>query len=208
MVQAKILRRTRAQWPGRNETRNRILRAGTFAEGRRGIPRKRGTGGGATMGGDAHRSPPPAAFCLLCRRGQRRSPRRAKPCEAARPTDVTAHGGAGGHMGPPLQRLRRITAGRENGRGKPLPYKVPGKYTPAENWRAGLGPAPTAIPELVRQLKSFSSRKINRISNVPKRAIWQRGNYEHILRNQQDFDKAAVYIAENPARRLEREEFE
>ena len=48
-------------------------------------PRKfRGSGGGATMGGDAHRSPPPAAFCLLCRRGQRRSPRRAKPCEAAR----------------------------------------------------------------------------------------------------------------------------
>ena len=48
-------------------------------------PRKfRGSGGGATMGGDAHRSPPPAAFCLLCRRGQRRSPRRAKSCEAAR----------------------------------------------------------------------------------------------------------------------------
>ena len=38
--------------------------------------------------------------------------------------------------------------------------------------------------------------------------IWQRGYYEHILRNQQDFDKAAGYIAENPARRLEREEFE
>ena len=49
--------------------------------------------------------------------------------------------------------------------------------------RAGLGPAPTAIPELVRQLKSFSSRKINRISNVPKRANWQRGYYEHILPN-------------------------
>ena len=126
-------------------TWNRILRAGTSAEGYRDNPRKRGSGGGATMGGDAHRSPPPAAFCLLCRRGQRRSPRRAKPCEAARPTDVTAHGGAGGHMGPPLQRLRRITAGRENGRGKPLPYKVPGKYTPAENWRAGRGPAPTLL---------------------------------------------------------------
>ena len=57
-------------------------------------PRKfRGSGGGATMGGDAHRSPPPAAFCLLCRRGQRRSPRRAKPCkvrraESSRPTGV------------------------------------------------------------------------------------------------------------------------
>ena len=66
--------------------------------------------------------------------------------------------------------------------------------------RAGLGPAPTAIPELVRQLKSFSARKINKISNEPKRAIWQRGYYEHVLRSQQDFDGAAQYIRGNPAR--------
>ena len=71
--------------------------------------------------------------------------------------------------------------------------------------RAGLGPAPTAIPELVRQLKSFSSRKINKISIAPKRAIWQRGYYEHILRNHQDFDEAAEYIQSNPVRRLDRE---
>ena len=79
-------------------TWNRILRAGTSAEGYRDNPRKRGSGGGATMGGDAHRSPPPVAFCLLCRRGQRRSPRRAKPCkvrraESSRPTDVMVHEG-------------------------------------------------------------------------------------------------------------------
>ena len=98
-ISTEILHCIRAQWPGRNETRNRILRAGTFAEGRRGIPRKRGTGGGATMGGDAHRSPPPAAFCLLCRRGQRRSPRRAKPCEAARPISVMVRRGRAG-LGP------------------------------------------------------------------------------------------------------------
>ena len=73
--------------------------------------------------------------------------------------------------------------------------------------RAGLGPAPTSIPELVRQLKSFSARKINKISNEPKRAIWQRDYYEHILRNQQDCDEAAGYIAGNPVRRLEREGF-
>ena len=84
MEQAEILHRIRAQWPGRNHTRNRILRAGNFAEGCRGIPRRWGSGGGATMGGDAHRSPPLAAFWSLCRRGQRDSPRRAKPCEAAR----------------------------------------------------------------------------------------------------------------------------
>ena len=31
------------------------------------------------MDGYVHRSPPPAAFWFLCRRGQRNSPRRAKP---------------------------------------------------------------------------------------------------------------------------------
>ncbi len=77
-------------------------------------PRKfRGSGGGATMGGDAHRSPPPAAFCLLCRRGQRRSPRRAKPCkvrraESSRPTGITAHGD--GRAGvPPLRHGKKVS---------------------------------------------------------------------------------------------------
>ena len=44
MAQAGILYCTRAQWPGRNEIRNRILRAGTFAETYRGILRKWGSG--------------------------------------------------------------------------------------------------------------------------------------------------------------------
>ena len=56
--------------PEEIKPRNRILRAGTFADGCRGISRKWGSGGEATMGGDAHRSPPPAAVCLLCRRGK------------------------------------------------------------------------------------------------------------------------------------------
>ena len=84
IVPAEILHRTRAQWPGKIKTRNRILRAGTSAEGCRGIPRKRGTGGGATMGGDAHRSPPPAILWFLSHRWARNSPSRAKPCETAR----------------------------------------------------------------------------------------------------------------------------
>ena len=46
MEQAEILHRIRAQWTGRNHTRNRILRAGNFAEGCRGIPRRWGSGGG------------------------------------------------------------------------------------------------------------------------------------------------------------------
>ena len=93
-------------------------------------PRKfRGSGGGATMGGDAHRSPPPAAFCLLCRRGQRRSPRRAKPCkvrraESSRPTGVMVHGGRAATRGRPYGDPRPLP--RYGGRGKPLPYGMNG----------------------------------------------------------------------------------
>ena len=40
--------------------------------------------------------------------------------------------------------------------------------------------------------------------NLTLGPLWQRGYYEHILRNQEDFDAAADYIHTNPIRRLER----
>ena len=56
-----------------------------------------GAGGGATMGGDAHRSPPPAAFWFLFRRRKRNSPKGRNPvrrrAESSRPTDVMVYGG-------------------------------------------------------------------------------------------------------------------
>ncbi len=70
--------------------------------------------------------------------------------------------------------------------------------------RAGLGPAPTPLPELVRQLKSFSARKINLLRGTPGTPLWQRGYYEHVIRNQEDFYAAAEYILTNPTRRVER----
>ena len=72
------------------------------------------------------------------------------------------------------------------------------------NDRAGLGPAPTALPELVRQLKSFSSRRINQLRGTPGAPLWQRGYYEHVIRNQDDFDAAAEYILTNPTRNVEK----
>ena len=109
-------------------------------------PRKfRGSGGGATMGGDAHRSLPPAAFCLLCRRGQRRSPRRAKPCkvrraESSRPTGVMVHGGRAATRGRPYGDPRPLP--RYGGRGKPPPLR--GERGNISWWRIGGRPQRTA----------------------------------------------------------------
>ena len=69
-----------------------------------------------------------------------------------------------------------------------------------DDGRAGLGPAPTALTEVVRQLKSFSARRINRLRNSSGCPLWQRGYYEHVIRSREDFRSCAEYIANNPAK--------
>ena len=71
--------------------------------------------------------------------------------------------------------------------------------------RAGLGPAPTALSEIMRQFKTFSARRINALRKTPGAPLWQRSYYEHVIRNQQDLDETAAYILGNPARWAERE---
>ena len=71
---------------------------------------------------------------------------------------------------------------------------------PVPPCRRGGTPGPPALPKIINAFKSLTTRKAG-IS------LWQRDYYEHILRNQQDFDEAAGYIAGNPVRRLEREGF-
>ena len=71
---------------------------------------------------------------------------------------------------------------------------------PAPPCRRGGTPGPPALPKIINAFKSLTTRKAGT-------SLWQRGYYEHILRNQQDFDEAAGYIAGNPVRRMEREGF-
>ena len=107
------------------KTRNRTLRAGNFAKGRRGIPHKRGSGGGATMGGDAHRSPPPAAFWFLFRRGKRNSPKGRNPvrrrAESSRPTDVMVYGQRAATWGRPYNVSGGLQQDGKTGGASPSP---------------------------------------------------------------------------------------
>ncbi len=75
----------------------------------------------------------------------------------------------------------------------------------SEGGAVGLGSAKTtakqhALPEIVRALKSFSSREINRLRGTPGAAVWQRNYYEHIIRDQDQLARARAYIADNPRR--------
>jgi REP element-mobilizing transposase RayT len=64
--------------------------------------------------------------------------------------------------------------------------------------RAGHGPAPTALPEIIRQFKTFSARRVNALRGVAGVPVWHRNYWEHIIRNAESYEKIALYIAQNP----------
>lgn len=73
------------------------------------------------------------------------------------------------------------------------------------NERAGLKPAPTTktihpLSEIVRALKTFSSRKINERNGTQGCPLWQRNYYEHIIRSDSMYTTISDYIKENPKR--------
>lgn len=61
------------------------------------------------------------------------------------------------------------------------------------------------IPEIIRQFKTFSSKRINSISDIQnnirsQQKIWQKSYYEHIIRNQEEYIRITKYIIENPVK--------
>jgi len=68
---------------------------------------------------------------------------------------------------------------------------------------AGLKPAPTGqrkrypLSEIVRGFKTFSSRHINEIRNMPGIPVWQRNYYEHVVRNENKLNLIRQYILNN-----------
>jgi len=67
---------------------------------------------------------------------------------------------------------------------------------------ADLESAPTgnhSLSEIVRQFKSFSTRRINLARNQKGCPVWQRSFYDHIIRNNISLAKIREYIHTNPA---------
>ena len=54
------------------------------------------------------------------------------------------------------------------------------------------------LSEIVRALKSHSSRRINELRKMPGINVWQRNYYEHIVRGDADFARIQNYILNNP----------
>ncbi len=76
--------------------------------------------------------------------------------------------------------------------------------------RAGTRPAPT-LADIIGAFKSITTlayiRGVDKLGwpQFDKR-LWQRNYYEHIIRNQRDYERVASYIAENPTNWLDDEE--
>jgi putative transposase len=59
-------------------------------------------------------------------------------------------------------------------------------------------PVSGSIPTIVRLFKSSVAKRINEVHSTPQQPVWQRGYYEHIIRNDKELDNIPRYIIGNP----------
>ena len=64
----------------------------------------------------------------------------------------------------------------------------------------GANPRRHGLPEVVRACKTFSSRRINALRNRGGAQVWQRGYYEHVIRDEMSLRRLPDYIDTNPLR--------
>jgi REP element-mobilizing transposase RayT len=57
-----------------------------------------------------------------------------------------------------------------------------------------------ALPKLIGRFKMLSSKGINEMRGTPGRPVWQRNYYEHVIRNDDEMNRAREYIINNPAK--------
>jgi len=51
---------------------------------------------------------------------------------------------------------------------------------------------------IINLFKSRTTRIINNIEHTIGQAVWQRSYYDHIIRNEQEWDRCRLYIQSNP----------
>lgn len=67
-------------------------------------------------------------------------------------------------------------------------------------------PVPGSLPTIIRAFKAAVSRRWHQTQKSSASPLWQRGYYEHVIRNDSDLQRIREYIANNPLRwELDRE---
>jgi REP element-mobilizing transposase RayT len=57
-----------------------------------------------------------------------------------------------------------------------------------------------ALPKLTKSLKSVTGRRANAMLGLLGGPFWQDESYDHLVRNEREFDRIRGYIEENPVR--------
>lgn len=68
-------------------------------------------------------------------------------------------------------------------------------------------PVPGSIPTIIRSFKSETTRRINNLRKSPGAKVWQRNYYEHVIRDENDYEKIFEYILTNPQNWLKDNEY-
>jgi putative transposase len=64
--------------------------------------------------------------------------------------------------------------------------------------RISKGPAPGSIGAIIGSFKSAATRRVRAFTNNREKRLWQRNYYEHIVRNERDYQAIYEYILANP----------
>jgi len=83
--------------------------------------------------------------------------------------------------------------GRGSGRGT-------ARRAPTGTERRFGHPIAGSLPTIVGAFKSAVTKRINRIRDTPAARVWQRGYYEHVIRDQEALNRIRSYIVTNPRR--------
>jgi putative transposase len=80
-----------------------------------------------------------------------------------------------------------------------LNWGEPGMPCHAPTPGAFAQPTAGTISAVIRSFKSAAARAANEVRGTPGAPLWQRGFYEHLVRNDPELDRIRRYIATNPS---------
>ena len=70
----------------------------------------------------------------------------------------------------------------------------------------GLTDGPTSLPKLINAFKAASTRRVRDVFDDHRLRVWQRGYFEHVVRDERGLSRIREYIVTNPIRwQLDRE---
>jgi putative transposase len=63
------------------------------------------------------------------------------------------------------------------------------------------------LGQIIGAFKTVSAKRINLLRGTPASSVWQRGFYEHIVRDEEDLAHIHQYILDNPIHWQEDKEY-